>query len=70
MKITRDSAVLGIGGVSALVAYLLADGRPPNEWAYQDWLKLGAAGFAWAMGKLQTSPLKGEHDPAQLKGRY
>jgi hypothetical protein len=49
---------------------MMADGRSPAEWAYQDWLKLGAAGFAWVMGKLQTSPLKGEHDPAQLKGRY
>jgi hypothetical protein len=70
MKITRDSMLLGLGGGAALVAYLMADGRSPAEWAYQDWLKLGAAGFAWVMGKLQTSPLKGEHDPAQLKGRY
>jgi hypothetical protein len=60
--IHRSSLSLWLGAGAALITYLIADGRPPVEWAYQDWLKFAAALFAWGMGKLQSSPLKGKDD--------
>lgn len=64
--INRDSMVLWIGAGAAAVGFLAADGRWPGEWAYQDWLKFLAAIFAWLMGKLSTSPLKGENDDNRI----
>jgi hypothetical protein len=60
MTLTRESAALWLAAAGALVAYLIADGRWPGDWVYQDWLKLAAAVVAWGVGKLQHSPLKGE----------
>lgn len=60
MGLTRDSLLLWCGAVMAVFAYLAADGRPPTAWSYADWLKAGAALSAWAVGKLQTSPLAGK----------
>lgn len=57
---TRDSLTLWVLAGGALVGYLAADGRVPTEWAYADWLKFAAAVFAWGMGKLQSSPLRGK----------
>lgn len=60
MGLTRDSKMLWLGAAAAVLAYLAADGRPPSAWTYPDWLKAGIAATAWAIGKLQTSPLAGK----------
>jgi hypothetical protein len=65
LNLSRDSASLWVGAGAALVAYLTAAGYPPNEWVYQDWLQFCAAVFAFLMGKLQTSPLKGDEQLAK-----
>jgi len=59
---TRDSLVLWLAAIGALVGYLVADGRVPTEWGYADWLKFVAFVIAWGSGKLATSPLRGEKD--------
>jgi hypothetical protein len=61
--ITRDSKWLLFGACAALVMYLQSDGRPPTEWAYTDWIKFLSAIFAYIMGQLGTSPLKGDPKP-------
>lgn len=53
---TRDSALWALAALSAVVGYLMADGRNPAEWAYGDWLKAVAAAALWLTGKLSTSP--------------
>jgi hypothetical protein len=58
----RSSPALWLTAIGALVGFLLADGRPPTEWSYQDWLKFLAAIVAWGVGKLQSSPLPGKDD--------
>ena len=58
MKLTRDGLGLWLAALAALVTYLLADGRPPIEWSYHDWLKFVAAACGWGIGKLQQSWLK------------
>lgn len=60
MGLTRDHWIWWLTLVAAFLGYLAADGRPPTEWAYQDWIKAGVAGSMWLIGKLQTSPLVGE----------
>src|SRR5688572_23864178 len=55
---TRDSLVWLFTLTASLVGYLLADGRPPTEWAYNDWLKAVAAIAAIISAKLQGSPLQ------------
>jgi hypothetical protein len=55
----RDSYVLTLAAIGALVGYLVADGRIPLEWGYADWLKAIAFAIAWISGKLATSPLAG-----------
>lgn len=59
---SRDSWLLTLAALGALVGYLTADGRVPTDWGYQDWLKFIAFVAAWAAGKLATSPLRGEHE--------
>lgn len=54
--LTRDSILWALAAISAAVTYLVADGRPPTEWAYNDWLKMIAAAALWLSGKLSTSP--------------
>jgi hypothetical protein len=58
----RDGFILWVGAGAALVTYLISAGEPPTQWTYQEWLQFGSAGFAFLMGKLQTSPMKGEND--------
>ena len=59
MKVTRDSAILYVGGALALVGYL-SQAKAPTEWAYGDVLQFASFVLAYIMGKLGTSPLKGE----------
>ena len=56
MKLTRDGLALWVLAASALAAYLLSVGTPPNEWSYQQWIQFAAAAAAWGVGKLQASP--------------
>lgn len=62
MNLHRNSVALSLAAAGAVFTYLLADGRPPTEWAYADWLKAGAFIVAWGSGKLQSSPLPGKPD--------
>ena len=55
--LTRDGLGVWLAALAALVAYLLADGRPPTLWDYRDWLKFVAAAVGWLAGKLGSSPL-------------
>ena len=61
MKITRDSAILYVGAAVALVGYL-SQAKIPTEWHYGDVLQFASFALAYVMGKLGTSPLKGEWD--------
>jgi hypothetical protein len=60
--LTRDSALWWMTILGSVVAYLLADGRPPTVWVYGDWLKAIAFSVSTFAGKMGTSPLRGEHD--------
>jgi hypothetical protein len=62
MKITRDSAVLTLGILGALVGYLAAAQHTPLEWTFHEWMQFALMGIGVIAGKLSTSPLKGEHD--------
>lgn len=62
MGLTRDSHLWWLTLVAAVLSYLAADGRPPTDWTYTDWLKAGVAVSGWAIGKMQTSPLAGKDD--------
>ena len=62
MKLTRDSAVLWIGVLLGVAAYLQQMGIPPWQWSYAQWLQATVVGLGGVSLKLQTSPLKGEHD--------
>lgn len=64
MKLTRDSVVLSLAALGAALAYLIADGRPPTEWNYSDWLKAAMAGVMWLSGKASSSWLKGAEPKA------
>jgi hypothetical protein len=61
MKLTRDSAALGIAAAVAALAYL-ASVPPPTEWAYRDWIAAFSAGALWLSGKLSSSWLKHSDD--------
>lgn len=56
---TRDSWLLWLGAIGALITFL-TNAKVPTEWAYGDWLQFASFVFAWIMGKLSTSPLKGD----------
>lgn len=58
----RDSIILWLGLVVAVVGYLIGAAKPPTEWAYMEWLQAASFVLAWVTGKLATSPLKGEFD--------
>jgi hypothetical protein len=60
LNFNRDSVILWVGAGAALVGYLITAGDPPTAWTYQNWLQFASAMFAFLMGKLQTSPLRGE----------
>lgn len=59
---TRDSIVWWLGIVGAIVLFLIADGRPPTDWSYIDWLKFIAGAIGTISGKLASSPLKHSED--------
>lgn len=56
--LSRDSWILWLAIIGAIVTYLLAS-PPPNQWLYQDWLKAAMFIISTAAGKLATSPLPG-----------
>jgi len=61
--ITRESYLLWLGLVATLVTYLISAAKSPLEWSYLEWLQAAAFILAWVIGKLQSSPLKGNGDP-------
>lgn len=56
MKLTRDSAVLPVAALTAVIGYLLTK-SPPTHWGYLEWLQASAFLLAWVSGKLASSPL-------------
>ena len=60
--LTRDSIVLTLTTIGAIIGYLVADGRVPVDWAYVDVLKFIAFIIGIVSAKLATSPLRGEKD--------
>lgn len=67
MTVTRDGALLWVLAGAALVGYLVSVGAPPNEWDYKQWLNFAAAGFAWLVGKLQSSPQPSKKEVRRLE---
>lgn len=67
--INRDSMVLWVGAVGALVLYLQSAEGPPTTWGYNQWLQFVAFVAAFISGKLGTSPLKGESDSTRVSPR-
>jgi hypothetical protein len=61
MRLTRDSLLLWLPVVAALITYLLST-DPPTVWTYYQWLQFASAAVAVASTKLMTSPLKGKND--------
>jgi hypothetical protein len=53
----RDSLVLSLAIIGAVFGYLIAAGKPPTEWNYQEWLQAGAFAVGVISAKLSTSPL-------------
>lgn len=58
--LNRDSLLLYVGLAVAVVGYLITAAKPPQEWAYAEWLQAASFALAWLMGKLGTSPLPGK----------
>jgi hypothetical protein len=56
--ITRDSSVLYLAAAAAALTYLI-NADPPTTWGYNEWLQAASFAVAYALGKLQTSPLEG-----------
>ena len=63
--ISRDSYVLWVGVLAAVVGYLTVS-EAPWLWDYADWLKAAAFGLGLISTKLMTSPLKGENDAGKV----
>ena len=61
MNLTRDSLAFYLMALAA-AASLLATMPPPTQWSYAQWMQMVASAALYLIGKLQTSPLKGEHD--------
>jgi hypothetical protein len=59
LGLTRDSRALYLLALAALVGFL-ATMPPPTQWTYSQWMQAAAGALAWAIGKMQTSPLKGD----------
>jgi basic membrane lipoprotein Med (substrate-binding protein (PBP1-ABC) superfamily) len=53
----RDSLLLTLGIIGAVIGYLIAAGEPPNAWSYQEWLQAAAFAVGVLAAKLSTSPL-------------
>jgi hypothetical protein len=54
----RDSIVLTLAVLGSVLGYLIAAGKPPTDWNYQEWLQAAAFGVGVIAAKLSTSPLK------------
>lgn len=61
---TRDSALLTLTVVGAIIAYLLA-APPPSEWDYYETLKALAALVAILAAKLSNSPWPSKREKEQ-----
>jgi hypothetical protein len=59
----REAILFWVLLVAATIGYLLSAQKPPTEWGYMEWLQALAFVCAWLIGKLQSSPLRG--DPAK-----
>lgn len=57
MTLTRDSAVLWLGIIGALVGYLAAAQHPPIEWTWHEWMQFALSAVGVISGKLASSPL-------------
>lgn len=66
--ISRDSRVLLLGAIGALVVYLQNADGTPLAWGYREWLQFLAFVVAFLSGKLATSPLPGNHDDQKVSG--
>lgn len=66
--INRDSMVLWLGAIGALVVYL-QNTTHPMAWDWNQWLQFVAFVSAFIAGKLGTSPLKGENDDKRIVKR-
>jgi hypothetical protein len=53
----RDSILLSIGVLGAVIGYLISAGEPPTKWNYQEWLQAGSFAIGVLLAKLSTSPL-------------
>lgn len=68
MKLTRDSLVLILGFIAALIGFLMLNDNPPMLWTYKQWLQSGLFVVGWWLGKLGTSPLPGKNDDQTVSG--
>lgn len=66
--VSRDSFLLTLGFLAALVGYLTTAANPPSAWTYMEWLQFASFLLAWLMGKFATSPLPGKHDTSKVRG--
>jgi len=63
--LSRESLLLWIPVVGALITYLLAS-PPPMEWSYYEWLKFVAAVLSTASAKFMVSPLPGKKEADKI----
>lgn len=66
---TRDSKLFYLLLLAAIVGYLKTVPTAPNVWSYQEWLNALIFLSAWLIGKMQHSPLPGEHDKETVSPR-
>ena len=59
--IHRSSALFWLL-LAAAVLYYVKDHGDPRLWTFDQWNDAGIAAVVWAIGKLQSSPLKGKDD--------
>lgn len=62
MTVTRDTWLFYLAFAGAVLGYLAAAENTPNMWTFKEWVQFVLVGVTWLIGKLQTSPLPGEHD--------
>lgn len=66
--LNRDSVMLWVGAIGALVLYLQNADGTPIQWDYNQWLQFVAFVVAFISGKLATSPLKGADEDQRVSG--
>jgi hypothetical protein len=69
MTLTRDAWLLYLGFAAVVIGYMAAAEQTPNLWTFKEWMQFLLVPIAWVTGKLQTSPLPGERDPAVVQAR-